>query len=194
MKNLIALLFSLFLINNFYAQIIESPEAFESKTSVAVNQSKDLAAITNLNTSKRSVTTTGVNATYINSAVFTDNATYVKVLQQRAAKYDVKNSENYNEKSKSSYNVVFNTKRGNMSVNYDDSGEIKSSQEQYKNVALPKAVIVNIMKAYPDWRFNTNICSVVYQKNKGHVTTYKVKISNGKQSKTVKSDDKGNII
>ncbi|WP_434036865.1 hypothetical protein [Formosa sp. 4Alg 33] len=194
MKNLTALLFSLFLINNFYAQIIESPLAFNTESSVAIQQTKDLAALTHVNTSKKAIKTTGVNATYINSSVFTDNAMYVKILQQQAALYDVKKAKNYKPKTKSSYDVLFNTTRGTMTVTYDDSGKIISSKEQYTNVALPKAVIVNIMKAYPEWRFNTNICSIDYKQDTGHVSTYRVKISNGNQSKTIKADGKGNLI
>ncbi|WP_159427066.1 hypothetical protein [Formosa haliotis] len=50
------------------------------------------------------------------------------------------------------------------------------------------------MKAYPQWRFNENVCTVDYKHNKAVITTYKVKISNGNQTKTVKTDEKGNLI
>ena len=196
MKKFIALLCCLFLANSFYAQIIETHQELESETVVAINQNKDLKALSNLNTTnKATVKTVGVNATYLNSSVFTDNAAYVKNLQQHASKYDVKKSDVYNHSSSSStYNVDFSTKKGDMTVTYDSDGQISSSQERYKNVALPRPVIVSIMKTYPSWRLDSNICNINYKHNKGVLTSYKVKISKGNQTKTVKSDDKGNII
>ncbi|MDW5287605.1 hypothetical protein [Formosa sp. PL04] len=194
MKKFIALVCCLFLVNNFYAQTIKTQQELELESAVAVNQNKNVAALTNLDKSRASVKTVGVNATYMNSSVFTDNATFVKILQQRAAKYDLKNTEVYNPGDKSTYAVVFDTKKGVMSVTYNDDGKITASKERYKNVALPRPVIVSIMKAYPEWRFDGNVCSIDYKDNKGLLTSYKVKISNGTQTKTVKSDAKGNII
>ncbi|WP_066224252.1 hypothetical protein [Formosa haliotis] len=92
MKTCIALVGCLFIVNSFYAQTTElkSEQQHESETAVAYNQSKDLAALNNLNTNTMAVKTTGVNANYLNSHMLSDNALYVKVLQQHAAQYDLK--------------------------------------------------------------------------------------------------------
>ena len=194
MKKSIAFVCCLFLVNSFYAQIIETPEQLEQETAVAINQNKNLAALSNVNKTNASIKTVGVNATYMNSSVFTDNATSVKILQLEAAKFDLKNADAYDSKEKSSYNVVFDSNKGIMTVTYDNNGQITASKERYTNVALPKSVIVSIMKSYPDWRFDSNECNINYKHNKGQFTSYNVKISNGNQTKTVQSDGKGNLI
>ncbi|MBP1838119.1 hypothetical protein [Formosa algae] len=198
MKKFMSLVCCLFIVNSFYAQSIEPLNNYNSQ--MALNQGRNVTALsaiealTPAKTTKATVKTVGVNATYINSSRFTENAMFVKAFQERAAQYNLKDHKVYDSKSKSTYDVVFSNKKGTMTINYNKIGEIKESKEKYKDVALPKPVIISIMKAYPEWRFENNVCNINYKYNKGISTLYKVTISNGKHTKTVKSDDQGNLL
>ncbi|MDW5287603.1 hypothetical protein [Formosa sp. PL04] len=193
MKKIITLVCCLFLGNNFYAQVEITQDNLQENP-IAYTQTKNPDAQTSLEKSKATVKTVGVNATYMNNSVFTDNGNYVKILQQYISKYDVKNMEAYNNDDKSIYDVSFKTKKGIFLVTYKGDGQIISSKERYKNVIIPKAVSISIMKTYPNWIHEASICTVNYRHGKGLSTSYRVKISNGNQTKIIKTDAKGNII
>lgn len=199
MKRVMSLAVCLLLAGSIYAQTdlenaTDTLPTSEDETALAYTKSQQKADAMLAKYHSTAIKTTGVNASYLNSTFLVDSPTYVKIAQQNAALFDLANTEVYDNSEAASYDVVFDSKRSTISVRYDDMGKIIYSKERFENIALPNAVIVSIMKQYPNYRFDANVCTINYAENKGINTTYKVMISHGKDKKTVKVDDKGNFI
>lgn len=199
MKRVMSLAVCLLLAGSIYAQTdlenaTDTLPTSEDETALAYTKSQQKADAMLAKYHSTAIKTTGVNASYLNSTFLVDSPTYVKIAQQNAALFDLANTEVYDNSEAASYDVVFDSKRSTISVRYDDMGKIIYSKERFENIALPNAVIVSIMKQYPNYRFDANVCTINYAENKGIYTTYKVMISHGKDKKTVKVDDKGNFI
>lgn len=87
------------------------------------------------------------------------------------------------------YEVVFKTNKGALDVIFDNDGRLISTYQHFKNVPMSKDIVVGIMKDNPGYLIldNKHIAS-----SKGSWVAdkefYKVKLKNGKDSKTVRVD------
>lgn len=194
MKQFISIAVCLLFIGSAYAQTTDPQNPNKEETAVAYTSDQQKADLALAKYNTTAIKTTGMNANYLNSTFLVNSPTKVKILQQQAALYDLENAEVYDSSSKSEYDVVFDTKRSTMNVRYNDMGKIMKSRERFKNIALPTDVIVAVMKAYPDWRFDGNVCTINYKHDQGISTTYKIMISNDNKKKTVKINEDGNLI
>ncbi len=136
----------------------------------------------------------GVNYKYLAAAGETDNPPPVKMLQRKAAAYDVKASEFY-EDDYDNYSISFFIPEGRILASYDKDGNVLRTIEKYKNLALPPSVAQAIAKNYKGWTMTKNAYLVNYHDKKGITKKeYKILLEKGSQRLRVKTDENGVII
>lgn len=166
MKNFILGLFLFGLTTQLSAQIIELPE----------------------------IEIIGVNYKYLAVAGESDDPAPVKMLQRKAATYDVKASEFY-EDEYDEYSISFFIPEGRILASYDKDGNILRTIEKYKNLALPPAVRESVAENYEGWTMTKNAYLVNYHDKKGVTKKeYKILLEKDNQRMRIKTDENGVII
>jgi hypothetical protein len=139
------------------------------------------------------VTVTAVNYKYLSSVNTREAAQPVKLLQLRAAAYDVKNSEYY-EDDYDEYYISFYIPEGSILAAYDKEGKLLRTIEKFKNVAIPAAVRKSVTERFPQWGITKDVYRVNYENSKDSKKVYKLLLENGDKRLRVKTDDEGNFI
>ncbi len=91
------------------------------------------------------------------------------------------------DKEYDTYIVNFITNKGNLKVNYNNQGEIISSSQKFTDINLPYNSLISVLKANEGYSiFGTK--HLAFSRSGGEINKefYKVKLENGKKSKTVK--------
>lgn len=135
----------------------------------------------------------GVNYKYLNDLGDKEVATPVKILEKKAAKFDLKNADFYEDETQR-YNVYFMIPDGKILAVYDGDGEIIRTSEKFKDVKLPISVANAVVDAYPGWHITGDIYLVTYHRNKGAKKTYKLFLEKGTKKMKIKTDDLGNFM
>jgi len=136
---------------------------------------------------------TGVNYKYIDALGNADVALPVKRLETKAATFDVKSLDIY-EDGYDTYNVSFKIPQGSILAEYDDEGEIISTVERFNDIRLPLAVSNAIVEKYPGWMITGDIYLVTYKRNKNIKKVYKLFLEKEGNIRRVKTDEDGNFI
>jgi hypothetical protein len=140
------------------------------------------------------VTVQSLNYKYIRSVYDTSAAQPVRLLERRAASYDVKASEFY-EEDYADYFISFYLPHGHVLATYDNDGKLLRTAERFKNIALPPDVRQSIAKRYPGWGTAKDIYVVNYNTDADKIKkVYKVVLENGDKRIRVKTDEKGDFI
>ena len=134
-----------------------------------------------------------VNYKYLDAVGEEDVAQPVKLLEQRAATYDLKNSEYYQDEY-DNYSISFYLPEGKILASYDRDGKLLRTAERFENVALPRAVIEAVAKKFPEWVISKDVYLVNYQDAKGATKRYKLVLENGDKRMRVKTDENGNFL
>jgi hypothetical protein len=141
------------------------------------------------------VTVVSLNYKYLKSVLDPNNAQPVRMLEQKAASYDIKNSEYYEEDEYDGYFISFYLPQGQILATYDADGKLLRTAERFTNMALPAAVRTAITNRYPNWVLAKDVYLVDY--NAGTPNSkkvYKVKLENGTKRLRVKTDETGHFI
>ena len=166
MKNFVLGLFLFGLTTQLSAQIIELPE----------------------------IEIVGVNYKYLAVAGESDDPAPVKMLQKKAAVYDVKAAEFYEDEYED-YSISFFIPEGRILASYDKEGNILRTIEKYKNLDLPPAVADAIAEKYQGWTMTKNAYLVNYHDKKGVTKKeYKILLEKDNQRMRIKTDENGVII
>ena len=139
------------------------------------------------------VTVKAVKYKYLNAVDQKDVAQPVKLLERRAADYDVKSSEFY-EEDYDTYFVSFYLPEGQVLAAYDKDGKLLHTAEKYKDVALPVAVRDAVAKRFPQWRITQDVYLVNYFEESGARKTYKITLQNGDKRLKIKTNEKGEFL
>ncbi len=139
------------------------------------------------------VIVTAVNYKYLNAADSKDIAVPVKLLQRKAAAYDVKASDLYDD-DYDYYTVSFFIPEGKIVAVYDDEGKILKTIEKFKDIRLPDAVGAALIERFPNWTVVDDVYIVKYSDKKGANKTYKLKLENGDKRMKVKVDETGTFL
>ena len=132
-----------------------------------------------------------LNYKYLKSVYDSTAAQPVKMLERRAASFDLKNSEFYEEEY-DNYFISFFLPEGQILAFYDNTGKMIHSAEKFKNVALPKLVQEAVGKQYPGWSVSKDVYIVNYFSDaKETQKTYKLILENGSKRIRTKISDKG---
>lgn len=133
---------------------------------------------------KKSMTT--VNAMYLSQVYAKDNAIKVNKLQNLASQYDIRKSNIYNNKSKNTYEVIFEESNCKIVATYDVNSEIIESDETFNQIRLPHQLAVKIAKDYPRWKVENKSYHISYKKEQPVEKTFSITINNNSISKILK--------
>ncbi len=97
-----------------------------------------------------------VNYKYLDAIDSKEVAVPVKMLEQEVAYFNLKESDLYSDEY-DTYQVSFFIPQGRIVAAYDSDGKILRTIERFKNIKLPRSVIVSITKNYPKWE-NSGRC------------------------------------
>ena len=131
---------------------------------------------------------------YLNAVDHKDIAQPVKMLERRAAEYNIKTSDYY-EEDFDTYFISFFIPEGQILAAYDKDGNLLSTVERFKNVYLPEQVRLSISNRFPNWKFSNDFYRVDYKgKDNSAKKIYKVTLENGDKRMKVSIDDKGEFL
>ena len=130
---------------------------------------------------------------YLSAVDHKDLAQPVKLLERRAAAYDIKNTDIY-EEDYDTYFVSFYLPEGQILASYDKNGRLLTTAEKYKDITLPISVRTAIVNRFPNWALTKDIYQVDYYEGKRVSKVYKVILENGDKRMRVKVDENGNFL
>lgn len=141
------------------------------------------------------VTVVSLNYKYLKSVNDPNSSQPVRLLEHRAASYDIKNTDYY-EDEYDEYIVSFFIPEGEILATYDKNGKLLRTAERFKNVALPSAVRNAVSSRYPEWRIYKDIYKVnYYHDNSSNAKKiYKLLLENGDERMRVKTTEQGDFI
>lgn len=140
------------------------------------------------------VTVKAVRYKYLTAVGQKEAAPPVKILQERAAQYDVKSADFY-EEYYDSYFVSFYLPEGQILASYDKDGKLLSTAEKYKDVALPAIVRTAVAERFPNWAISHDVYLVNYYESNNKVNkVYKLTLENGDMRLKVKMNEKGEFF
>ncbi|KAB1067619.1 hypothetical protein F6U93_10055 [Tamlana haliotis] len=142
-------------------------------------------------------TATAVHSNYLSNVLEVNMAKRISALESTVANYDITKQSVYSKANKSDYRVVFEEHdkyEGSIVAHFNHAGELTKSMEKFKDVTLPYVVRCAVVKTYPGCTFVTNTYYVSYLPNKPIEKTYKIKIKVDGSKKTIKVDEKGQIL
>ncbi len=135
-----------------------------------------------------------VNYKYLDAIDSKEVAVPVKMLEQEVAYFNLKESDLYSDEY-DTYQVSFFIPQGRIVAAYDSDGKILRTIERFKNIKLPRSVIVSITKNYPKWKIVEDAYKVDYYGKSGIAKKqYKIKLKNRDKKMTVKVDEDGEFL
>ncbi len=168
MKKLILVLFVLGLTGQVFSQITKVEELSE-------------------------VVVTAVNYKYLNAIDSEEAAIPVKLLERKAAAYNIQESDVYDDEY-DYYTVSFFIPDGKIVAAYDEEGKILRTIEKFKNIKLPLAVSQAVLERFPNWEIISDVYLVHYTDEKGANKVYKLTLKNGDKRMKVKLDETGTYL
>ncbi|HEX2607332.1 MAG TPA: nicotinate-nucleotide adenylyltransferase [Flavisolibacter sp.] len=139
------------------------------------------------------ITVMAVRYKYLSAVGQKDLAQPVKMLERKAATYNIKNTDYY-EDEYDTYFVSFIIPEGEILAAYDKDGKLLHTAEKYKNVALPEVVRNAVTKRFPKWGIPNDTYLVNYFQEGGTTKIYKLTLENGDQRLKVKVNEKGEFL
>lgn len=139
------------------------------------------------------VTVVAKNYKYLRSTNNKDAAPPVKLLEHKAASFDVKSSEYY-EDDNDMYYITFYLPEGYVLAVYDQEGKLLRTAEKFKNISLPSSVRDAVAKRFPNWAISKDIYIVKYGEEAGAKMQYKLLLENGSKRMRVKTDENGEFL
>jgi hypothetical protein len=139
------------------------------------------------------VTVLATNYKYLKSANTKSVADPANLLERKAAAYDIKKSEYYDD-DYDTYSIRFYLPDGYVLAVYDKDGKLLRTAERYKDISLPVAVRNTIADRYPKWTITRDVYQLKYEDAQGARMVYKLVLQNGSKQIKVKTDDRGQIL
>lgn len=134
------------------------------------------------------------NYKYLTSANSEEVASIpVKLLEQKVANFDLKNSEFY-EDEYAEYVISFYIPEGKVLAAYDKDGKLLRTAERYKDIDLPRSIKESVAIRFPGWTITKDMYLVTFYDQKGISKRYKLKLENGNKSLRVKMNEKGEYL
>jgi hypothetical protein len=139
------------------------------------------------------VTVMARNYKYLRSSDAKNAPTPVNLLERKAAAYDVRNSDFY-EDEYDTYSITFYLPEGYVLGVYDKDGKLLSTAEKFKNITVPVPVRNAVATRYPNWSITRDVYRVNYEDETGAKMVYKLLLENGKKRLKVKTNEKGEFL
>ena len=139
------------------------------------------------------VVVTAVNYKYLNQTDNKDAAVPVKLLERKAAAYDIQSQDFYQD-DYDFYSVSFHIPDGKLVAVYNPEGEILRTIEKFNDVRLPEAVSKSLTNRFPNWEAVSDVYRITYKEDRGATKIYKLKLKNGKKTMRVKMNEDGEYL
>ncbi|SDM00435.1 hypothetical protein [Kriegella aquimaris] len=139
------------------------------------------------------VTISPINIDYLNKVIDNTTAKRVFDLQAQAASFNLLNSRYFKGKG-GLYWVTFKQHGGLIFTTFDDKGKILRSNESFKDILFPKAILKSIYRAHPGWTMSSNEYLVSYSHGKDVKKSYKVLLSKGNLKKRILINPVGDLL
>ena len=135
-----------------------------------------------------------VNYKYLDAIDSEEAAVPVQMLREKVAFYNLKESDLYSDEF-DTYAVSFYIPEGKIVAAYDNNGRILRTIERFKDVKLPRSVVMAVTNRFPNWTITKDVYKVNYHDKKGITKNeYKVKLKNGDKTMIVKVDNDGEFL
>lgn len=132
-----------------------------------------------------------VNYKYLNATDSKEVAIPVRLLERKAASYNVQDKDFYAEDDYQFYTIFFTIPDGAIVAAYNPEGKIIKTFEKFKNTSLPNAVSAAVYERFPNWTIVSDVYQVTYNERRGVNKTYKLKLKNGEKTMKVKINESG---
>ena len=139
------------------------------------------------------VVVTPVNYKYLNQTDNKDAAVPVKLLERKAAAYDIQSQDFYQD-DYDFYSVSFHIPDGKLVAVYNPEGKILRTIEKFNDVRLPEAVSKSLTNRFPNWEAVSDVYRITYKENRGAKKIYKLKLKNGNKTMRVKMNEDGEYL
>lgn len=131
---------------------------------------------------------------YLNAVGESEMAQPVRMLEFKAASYDVKQSPYYNDEY-DGYYITFYIPDGKILASYDKDGKLLRTAEKFTNTKLPTILREAITRRFPNWSVSRDVYRVLYYDSKNVAEkTYKILLENGDKRMRVKLNEKGDFL
>lgn len=110
-----------------------------------------------------------------------------KYLEEIISQWDARKSSKFDSR-RDPFKVMFNSNKGNVSVVFDNNGQVITSQETYKDVSLPLQLKKVIYHRYKEWNIINTKYKVSYEQNSDVKRTYHITLKKGEEEKRIKID------
>jgi len=133
------------------------------------------------------------NIEYLDEVQSPSTPNAIRKYQVMASLYDVTQSYIFDGRSEP-FQVVFKTDKGTIVTTYDWKGEVLTSEEKFRNVALPNNLVKKALNGRDGWQVIRTNYFVSYAQGRDAVKKYTVQITNGKKRKKISLDAEGTIL
>ena len=133
------------------------------------------------------------NIEYLDEVQGPNTPTSIRKYQVMASLYDVTQSYIFDGRTEP-FKVIFNTDKGTIRTTYDWQGEVLTSEENFRNVALPNHLVKKALKGRDGWQVIRTNYYVSYVQGREADKKYTVQITNGKKRKKISLDAEGTIL
>jgi hypothetical protein len=100
--------------------------------------------------------------------------------------FNIKNLISHNQVERiENYFVTFKSKKGSVSADFNNEGDLLKSTSRFKNIALPRELRHQLYKDHKGWIMVSNIHITHGRNGVVDSDSYKVKLVNGKERKNV---------
>ena len=134
-----------------------------------------------------------VNYKYLSTTDNKEAAVPVKMLERKAAAYDV-TTKDYYQDNYDYYSVSFVIPDGKLVAVYDPDGKILRTIEKFKDIQLPDAVSKALQDRFPNWEIVQDVYRIRYEDRKGALKNYKIKLQNGEKTMKVMMSEEGEFL
>ena len=134
-----------------------------------------------------------VNYKYLNTTDNKEAPVTVKMLERKAAAYDVTTKDYYMD-NYDYYTVSFVIPDGTLVAAYGPDGKILRTIEKYNDVPLPDAVRQALQDRFPSWEIVKDVYRIRYEDREGAKKNYKIKLINGDKTMRVMMSEDGEFL
>ena len=117
----------------------------------------------------------------------------VTEYQVMAVNYDVAKSDLFDGRD-ALFLVIFRTQKGTIEASYDWSGDVVETIERFRNLMLPRKILLSGMKSHSGWRVIGTNYYVYYLKDTTTRVIYTIQISDGRKKKRILLNSEGTVL
>jgi hypothetical protein len=133
------------------------------------------------------------NIEYLDEVQGPSTPNAIRKYQVMASLYDVTQSYIFDGRN-DPFQIVFKTDKGTIVTTYDWQGEVLTSEEKFKDVALPSELARKALKDRKDWTIIRTNYYVSYTQGRDATKIYTVQITDGKKRKKISLDADGTVL